>query len=133
MLRHGVDQPIVVDEANVVLKGHGRLLAAQQAGFETFPVVTHRGLSATEKTALRIEDNQLALLSGWDRGLLRVEMVGLKAAGYDMPLLGFGEAQLVQFMAGAQPPDEFAAFGEDIETKHQCPKCGYRWSGGKPG
>jgi hypothetical protein len=94
MLRHGVDQPIVVDEANVVLKGHGRLLAAQEAGFETFPVVTHRGLSAAEKTALRIEDNQLALISGWDRGLLREEMMELKAAGYDMPLLGFDEATL---------------------------------------
>jgi hypothetical protein len=114
MKEHGVDQPIVVDEANVILKGHGRLLAAQEAGFETFPVVTHRGLSATEKTALRIEDNQVALLSGWDRGLLRGEMTELKVAGYDMPLLGFPGIELVEFMSGlgsADPAGEANGLG----------------------
>jgi rubrerythrin len=26
-------------------------------------------------------------------------------------------------------PDDFKSFGEDIETEHRCPKCGYEWSG----
>jgi hypothetical protein len=29
----------------------------------------------------------------------------------------------------AKPPDDFGEYGEDIGTQHQCPKCGYRWSG----
>ena len=29
------------------------------------------------------------------------------------------------------PPDEFAVLDENIETQHECPKCGYEWSGGK--
>lgn len=29
-----------------------------------------------------------------------------------------------------ESPEEFAEVGEDIETEHQCPKCGYRFSGG---
>ena len=37
MLRHGIDQPIVVDEAGVIIKGHGRRLAAIEAGFDAFP------------------------------------------------------------------------------------------------
>ncbi len=52
--KHGVDQPIVVDEVGVILKGHGRRLAAVAAGFEEFPVVQHRGLSKADKIAVRV-------------------------------------------------------------------------------
>lgn len=132
MKRHGVDQPIAVDEDGVILKGHGRLRAAYEAKFEEFPVVVHRGLPEAEKAAMRIADNQVALLSGWDRELIRGEMAALKAAGYEMPLLGFGDGQLVSFMTTPGPPSEFPEYGEGIETHYKCPKCGYRWSG-KPG
>lgn len=127
--RRGFDQPIVVDEGGVIIKGHGRHLAAMIAGLDEVPVVVRRGLSEVEKAAMRIEDNQVALLSGWDRELIRGEMSMLKAAGYEMPLLGFGDTQIVSFMATPGPPDEFPAFGEGIETHYRCPKCGYRWSG----
>jgi ParB-like chromosome segregation protein Spo0J len=78
MLRYGVDQPIVVDEAGVILKGHGRRLAAIKAGFETFPVVVQRGLSDDDKRALRIADNQVALLAGWDLELMQLELGELR-------------------------------------------------------
>ena len=29
------------------------------------------------------------------------------------------------------PPDDFAEYDENIPTEHECPKCGYKWSGGK--
>jgi DNA modification methylase len=99
MQKHGVDQPIVVDEHGFILKGHGRRLAAVKAGFEEFPVVIHRGLSENDKRAIRLADNQVALLSGWNEELLRVELNDLSKAGYDMPLLGFDNVQLVSFMA----------------------------------
>jgi len=130
MKRRGVDQPIVVDENFVILKGHGRRLAALQAGFEEYPVVMHRGLSDADKSAMRIEDNQVALLAGWDTELVRGEIQMLKADGYDLNLLGFGEAQLVQFETVPGPPaGGFQEFGENIATEHECPKCRYRWSG----
>jgi hypothetical protein len=127
--RRGVDQPIVVDEDGVILKGHGRRMAAMLAGLDDFPVVVRRGLSEVEKSAMRIEDNQVALLSGWDRELIREEMTMLKLAGYEMPLLGFGEGQLVAFTTLPGPPGEFGEYGEDIETTWECPRCHYKWSG----
>src|SRR5262245_29803332 len=66
MTKHGVDQPIVVDEDGVILKGHGRRLAAIKAGFNEFPVVVHKGLCDTEKRGLRIADNKVTLLGDWD-------------------------------------------------------------------
>src|SRR5262245_45176217 len=96
MRKYGVDQPIVVDEKGVILKGHGRRLAALRAGLQHYPVVVQRGLSEADKRALRIADNQVALLSGWDDELIKMEVGELKLAGSDMTLLGFSDAQLTR-------------------------------------
>lgn len=98
-VKHGIDQPIVVDEDGFILKGHGRRMAAVEAGMKSFPVVQHKGLSEDDKRAIRLADNQVALLSGWDTNLLRLELTDLKASGFDMSLIGFSGVQLVSFMA----------------------------------
>ena len=100
MLKHGVDQPIVVDEDGVILKGHGRRLAALKAGFTEFPVVVHRGLSEADKRGLRISDNKVALLAGWDEALLRLEIDDLKLNGFDIPDLGFDDKELMLLNPG---------------------------------
>lgn len=92
--KHGPDQPIVTDEKGVILKGHGRRLAAIAAGIKEFPAVIRSGLSESEKSAIRIQDNQVALLSGWSAELIQSEIANLKLTGFDIPLLGFPESQL---------------------------------------
>jgi ParB-like chromosome segregation protein Spo0J len=96
MRKYGVDQPIVVDEKGVILKGHGRRLAAIRAGLISYPVVVQRGLKENDKRALRIADNQVALLSGWDDELIKMEVGELKLGGFEMPLLGFSDAQMTR-------------------------------------
>lgn len=128
--RWGPDQPIVVDENEIILKGHGRLRAAAEAGLKVFPVIQRFGLSEEDKAAMRIADNQVALLSGWDSELVGFEIKRLQRMNFDMKLLGFGEAQLVQFTTQPGPPaGGFQAFDETIPVEHECPKCRYRWSG----
>lgn len=97
MAEHGVDQPIVVDENGIIIKGHGRLLAAKFGGMSTFPVVVKKGLSENQKRAERMADNQVALLAGWDTELMRLEVGELRLGGYDMSLLGFDNDQLAEF------------------------------------
>lgn len=107
--KFGPDQPIVVDEAGVILKGHGRRLAAEAAGLKQFPVVQRGGLSDADKAALRIADNQVALLSGWDTSLLRIDVNDLKMAGYEIDLLGFSDKQIASYLpepAAPQNPNE---------------------------
>lgn len=128
--RWGADQPIVVDEDGVILKGHGRLLAARKAGMKTFPVAQRVGLAEDDKTAMRIADNQVALLSGWDTDLIGFEIKRLERSKFDVALLGFGDKELVQFTTQPGPPaGGFQVLGEDIPVEHECPKCKYRWSG----
>lgn len=126
---YGVDQPIVVDEHGVILKGHGRRLAAIEAKLDNFPVVIRRGLTDAEKSAIRIQDNQVALLSGWDQELLRAEVGDLEVSGFELTQLGFAETKLAELTTPVEAPSEFAAYGSDIEVHYRCPSCGYAWSG----
>jgi ParB-like chromosome segregation protein Spo0J len=126
----GADQPIVVDEGWMILKGHGRLEAAKMAGLKEFPFVQRLGLTESEKRAIRIEDNALPLLAGWDKTLLAADLISLKSDGYDMKLLGFGDAQLVTFMTTPTAPGEFQTLDEGtVTTEYRCPKCSWEWSG----
>ena len=90
----GVTMPILVDEAGEIIAGHGRALAAAANGFEEYPVVVARGWSEEKKRAVRLKDNAIGILSGWDNQLIVGELQDLKLSGYDMPLLGFPEHQM---------------------------------------
>lgn len=123
------DQPIVVDEDWLILKGHGRLDAAYAAKIDDFPYVQYHGLPEAEKIAMRIEDNQVALLAGWSQELIRGEISQLRGFGYQVSMLGFGDTQLVQFETLPGPPAEFQKVDDDIHVDRECPKCGYTASG----
>lgn len=99
MRAFGVTGPILVDEEGVIIYGHGRQLGALKNGYTEMPVCVAIGWSEAEKAAYRLADNQIALNSSWDPDFLRVELLQLKAANFNLDLTGFGEIQLVNFMA----------------------------------
>lgn len=71
--RFGFDQPIVVDRNGVIIKGHGRRLAAIELGLKTVPVWVRRDLTPDEVRAARLADNRVAL-SDLDTELLRADL-----------------------------------------------------------
>jgi ParB family chromosome partitioning protein len=87
----GFNQPIVVDEKNSVLVGHGRLLAAKQLGLKSAPVVVLKGLSESQKSAYRILDNKLNHDAEWDLESLEAELKTLADDGYDIGQWGLDE------------------------------------------
>jgi ParB-like chromosome segregation protein Spo0J len=58
--KNGFNTPFVVDEANIIINGHGRHEAADELGLETVPVVRVTHLSEAEKQAYRLADNKVA-------------------------------------------------------------------------
>lgn len=69
----GWQQPLVVDKDNVVIIGHGRLMAAKKLGQKQVPVVKADSLNEEQIRALRLADNKTAE-SSWDDGLLRLSL-----------------------------------------------------------
>jgi DNA modification methylase len=88
----GWTTPILVGEDGTIIAGHGRVLAAQKLGIAEVPVMVARGWSEAQKRAYIIADNQLALNAGWNFELLKLELVDLEDAGFDLDLIGFGDA-----------------------------------------
>lgn len=84
----GWTQPIVVDENNVVVIGHGRLLAAKQLLLEKVPVVKRDDLTEEQINACRLADNKTNE-SDWDFSKLEEELAALSIAGFDMEQFGF--------------------------------------------
>lgn len=98
----GFTNPILIDEENGIIAGHGRLLAAQKLGIDEVPVIVMAGLTAAQKKAYVIADNKLALNAGWDEDMLRVEFEELQEMGFDLELTGFSLDEI----AGLQFDDD---------------------------
>jgi len=85
----GWDQPIVVDKDGVIIKGHGRRLAAMQLGMDEVPVLVRSDLSDDQVRAARLADNRVAL-GEIDSELLARELSTLfKSSDYTFESLGF--------------------------------------------
>lgn len=84
----GWTQPIVVDENNIVVIGHGRLMAAKELMLEKVPVVRRDDLNEEQINALRLADNKTNE-SEWDFGKLEEELAMLSINGFDMEQFGF--------------------------------------------
>ena len=80
--RFGWQQPLVIDDAGVVVIGHCRLLAAKKLGLKTVPVTVASGLTEDEIRELRIADNKTNE-SPWDFELLQEDLEGLDFDGFD--------------------------------------------------
>jgi DNA modification methylase len=104
----GWTSPVLIDEAGMIIAGHGRVMAAQCLGIGDVPVMVATGWSEDQKRAYVLADNQIALGAGWDDDLLRVELGDLASAGFDLSLLAFPnlEALLADKTAGLTDPDE---------------------------
>lgn len=95
----GFRQPIVVDEADVIVVGHTRYKAAVKLGLEVVPVHVARGLTPAQARAYRLADNQTATLSAWDDDRLPVELAALQGVGFDLSLTGFSADELDRLLA----------------------------------
>lgn len=78
--------PILVDENNVIIAGHGRLLAARKLGRDEVPVIKLLHLTEAQKKAYRIADNKLTENGKWDENLLKIEFVELEKLELDFSL-----------------------------------------------
>lgn len=106
---YGFTNPVLIDENNELIAGHGRSTAAAKLGMKEVPAIRLTGLTDAKKRALRIADNQLALNAGWDEEMLRIEIVELQDEDFDLDLLGFSDDALNALLE----PDDVADDDEE--------------------
>ena len=100
----GMIVPVGIDSQDRVVYGHGRLLAAQAEGWAEVPTVTITDLTEDQRRAFIHADNLLGE-TGYDKDILRSEAQALRAAGFDVTLVGFDAAGIKLETVEAQLED----------------------------
>ena len=100
----GFTNPILLDEHNGIIAGHGRLAAAQKLGMDLVPTITLAGLTEAQRKAYVIADNKLTENGGWDYDLLAVEIERLAELDIDLSLTGLDEIELAKMFDEPQEP-----------------------------
>jgi DNA modification methylase len=101
--------PVLLDESDGIIAGHGRVLAAKKLGLVEVPCMVARGWSDAQRRAYVLADNKLALNAGWDNEALAIELGDLKGLDFDVGLIGFSIGELGDLLApqgGLTDPDE---------------------------
>jgi DNA modification methylase len=104
----GFVNPILADPDGRIIAGHGRLMAAKAMGLAEVPTIHIQGLSETQKRALRIADNKIALGAGWNLDVLKVELAELGSLDleFDLSVTGFSTGELDVILNGSADPDD---------------------------
>ena len=126
----GFLNPVLVDEANGIMAGHGRVMAAQKLGMTHVPCLQIGHLTTSQKRAYIIADNRLALDAGWDEEMLRVEFAELTDNGFNLELTGFELGEITNInLDGESLINDDDDFKEvDVEQMECiCPKCGFEF------
>jgi DNA modification methylase len=104
---YGFTNPVLVDGANGIIAGHGRVMAAGKLGLAIVPVIELAHLTEVQRRAYILADNRLAEQAGWDRELLALELGDLRDMAVDLSSLGFDAGDLDALLrAGEADPRE---------------------------
>ncbi len=116
----GFTNPILIDENNQIIAGHGRLSAAHLLKIKEVPCIRLAHLTEAQKKAYVIADNKLALNAGWDDAMLALELKDLESENFDLSLTGFNEDELakllVEAVEGQTDPDDVPEVQETAIT-----------------
>jgi DNA modification methylase len=117
----GFNNPILIDEKDGIIAGHGRVLGAKKLGLNKVPTIKLAHLTPNQRKAYIIADNKLALNAGWDMEMLSLEMGDLDKEGFDLSLIGFDDNELATILAdkneGLTDPDEVPDLPDEPVTK----------------
>jgi len=104
----GFNVPILVDDRQNIVAGHGRLLAARKLGSATVPVIELSHLSEAQYKAFLIADNRLTENSSWDEGLLgeQLKVLSELELDFDLEVIGFETAEIDVLIDGLETANE---------------------------
>ncbi|MDD4276214.1 MAG: site-specific DNA-methyltransferase [Clostridia bacterium] len=119
--KFGMNDPIGIwGEKNIIVEGHGRLIACKELGFEEVPCIRLDHLSDKERKAYTLAHNQTTLTSDFDIEILSEEIESLiddfnmEDFGFDLDELNIGIDEIIEDDFDCTPPEEPKAKLGDI-------------------
>jgi len=100
----GFISPLLIDNDNRVIAGHGRLEAAKGLRMDNVPCVRVEGLTEEQRRAYIIADNRISELGSWDKDMVAAELSTLDILDFDISLAGFDESILDSLNMGIELP-----------------------------
>lgn len=151
LLEVGQTRPLLVNKSpvknvrNPIIAGNGLYEAMLALGWSDADVLWF-DFDEKQASSLNLRDNRAYELGKIDKESLIVQLYELQEEGYSLDALGYNNDEFEQLeretkaqqeetekllgeIEDENAPDEFDEINEDIDTEHECPKCGYRWSG----
>ena len=123
----GFTHPVIADENDYILAGHGKVLGARSARLTEVPVIVIPDLTETEKLLYMVADNQLAFNSDWNEKLQGL-IADLEKRVGNLDLTGFRPQQIDQILADLAPEQESWIDEDQIpETKSSITMPGDLW------
>src|SRR4051812_37070936 len=92
--RFGFCNPVLIDDDNQIIAGHGRVAAAKLLNRKEVPTVRLSHLSEADRRAYILADNKLAENADWDREMLAIELQGLIDLNFEVDVIGFETAEM---------------------------------------
>nr|DAY40682.1 MAG TPA: ParB protein [Caudoviricetes sp.] len=89
IVQFGNNDPIAIDENNVVIEGHGRLMALEQLGYEEAEIIRLEHLTEEQKSAYILAHNKLTMNTDFDLTILeeeleKIESIDMEDFGFDL-------------------------------------------------
>jgi ParB-like chromosome segregation protein Spo0J len=100
----GFVNPIIIDEENEIIAGHGRYTAAKYLKLKEIPTIKLTHLTDDKKRAFIIADNKIALSGEWDYDMLKEEFDTILKSEMNIDLLGFNR-NFIDSMFKEKNPD----------------------------
>jgi hypothetical protein len=138
----GFNVPILIDDDNVVIAGHARLMAAKIAGLTEVPVVRLSHLDENQRKAFLIMDNRISEMGSWDLNVLVEEMKEI-IDNVDPYIMGFDDDDLSDlgifqktgntgsgegyFGSGGGSEKGSGGIKGSKKSCYMCPSCGHKW------
>jgi DNA modification methylase len=119
IVEFGWTNPILVGANGVVIAGHARLLAARKLGMTEVPIMVLDHLTETQRRALILADNRLAMNAGWDEEMLHVELESLQEDGFDLDVVGFSDEEIEDLL---HDPEQVVEGSTDEDAVPETPE-----------
>jgi hypothetical protein len=107
----GFNAPVLIDQNQNIIAGHGRVLAARKLELTEVPCIQISHLTENQRRAYILADNQIALNSEWDEEMLSLELSDLRTEDFDLNLTGFNGDAIERFLNPPEPEEATVEYG----------------------